>query len=238
VFSFLKKNTTQNPLRVDLHSHLLPGLDDGVADFDEAIRVIRQLHDLGYQKFITTPHIKSDRYHNTPEGIEKKWTELKTVLDQHHLPVQIEIAAEYYLDTWLINHVNDHKPVMTFGNNYFLFEMNYMSEPYQLNDFIFKLFTLGYKPVLAHPERYLFMTLQKAEDLFSRGVLLQVNTMSFTDYYNKTVRRLAQQIVDNRWISFLGSDCHSEKHIEPIADAMKTRHFKKALELPLLNYQL
>lgn len=238
LFSFFKKNTFPLSLRVDLHSHLLPGLDDGVADMDEAIRVIRQLHDWGYQKFITTPHIMSDTYRNTPEMIRQKLTELKEELNRHRMPVEIDVAAEYYLDTWLINQVEQGYPLMTFGDSYLLFEMNYITEPYQLNDFIFKLITLGYKPVLAHPERYSFMTMSKAEDLHSRGVLLQANIMSFTNYYTRPVRKLVSQMVDQGWINFLGTDCHHQRQLPSLSEAFRSPYFKKALNLPLLNYQL
>ncbi|MBS1488583.1 MAG: capsular biosynthesis protein [Bacteroidetes bacterium] len=238
LFSLFKKKLSSTPLRADIHSHLLPAIDDGVADFDESIRVIQQLHELGYQKLITTPHIKSDSYRNTPAVIHQKWFELKEAISHYHLPVEIEVAAEYYLDSWLIHQVDTNQPLLTFGDKYFLFEINYITEPYQLNDFIFKLITLGYKPVLAHPERYLSMTMSRIEDLHYRGVLLQANIMSFTDYYTKPIRRFVSQMVDKGWINFLGSDCHGAHHLKPISDAFHSRHFKKALDLPLLNYQL
>jgi len=113
--------------------------------------------------------------------------------------------------------------------------MNYMTEPYQLKDFIFKIITQGYKPVLAHPERYQFMTLEKAEDLHHRGVLLQLNILSFIDYYSKPVRQMANQLVDQGWVNFLGSDCHNIRHATLLTEAFSNKHFKKALALPLLN---
>jgi protein-tyrosine phosphatase len=239
VFSFLKKNNKETvPLLADIHSHLLPAIDDGVQDFDEALDVIRELRDLGYQKLITTPHIMSHTYQNDAIIIRNRLGELNQFLKENNIHITIEAAAEYYLDSWLINEVNDNRPLLTFGNNYFLFEMNYMTEPYQINDFIFKVTTNGYRPVLAHPERYQFMTLERAEDLRNRGVLMQVNMLSFLDYYSKPVRKIATQLVDRGWIEFLGSDCHNIRHAFLLREAFKNSYIKKAMELPLLNHSL
>jgi len=241
VLSFFSKKEIKNKtvsLLTDIHSHLLPGLDDGVKDFDEALTLIKRLGDIGYKKLVTTPHIMSDTYRNNPAIIQGKLKELILYLTENGIDTKIEAAAEYYLDTWLINEVNENKPLLTFGDNYLLFEMNYMTEPYQLKDFIFKITTQGYKPVLAHPERYQFMTLEKAEDLHHRGVLMQLNILSFIDYYSKPVRQLANQLVDKGWVNFLGSDCHNLRHATYLEEAVKNKYFKKALALPLLNNQL
>jgi tyrosine-protein phosphatase YwqE len=240
VFSLFSKKANHQTvsLLADIHSHLLPGLDDGVNDFDEALAVVRRLKDLGYQKLVTTPHIMSDTYRNDSATIHARLKELLLFLSENRIDIRIEAAAEYYFDSWLINEVSESKPLLTFGDNYLLFEMNYMTEPYQLKDFIFKVTTQGYKPVLAHPERYQFMTLEKAEDLHHRGVLLQVNILSFIDYYSKPVRQIANQLVEQEWVNFLGSDCHNLRHATLLEEAFKNRYFKKALNLPLLNNQL
>jgi protein-tyrosine phosphatase len=240
VFSFFSKKTKSKAvsLLTDIHSHLLPGLDDGVKDFDEALLLIKRLRDAGYKKLVTTPHIMSDTYRNDPVMIQNKLKELILFLAENKIDIKIEAAAEYYLDTWLINEVTESRRLLTFGDNYLLFEMNYMTEPYQLKDFIFKVITQGYKPVLAHPERYQFMTLEKAEDLHHRGVLLQVNILSFIDHYSKPVRMFANQLVERGWVNFLGSDCHSLRHAKLLEVALKNKYFKKALALPLLNNQL
>jgi len=240
VFSFLTKKTEPiiAPLRADIHSHLLPGIDDGVKSLDESLSVILEFKKLGYQKLITTPHIISDSYKNTPEIILGKLNELKTFLFEKKVDITIEAAAEYYLDTWLINEVKTKKELLTFGNKFILFEMNYVSEPFQLNDFIFQLITQGYKPILAHPERYQFMTLEKAEDIRSRGVYLQVNILSLVGNYSKPIRKMAEQLIDRGIVDFLGSDCHNLQHILKLKKAFDNKYFKKALELPLLNNSL
>lgn len=236
MFSFFKtKKNDFTPLRVDLHSHLIPDIDDGVTSLESSLEVILQLQDVGYKKLITTPHIISDMYKNTPEIILGGLKNLKEFLKQKGNSIEIEAAAEYYLDPWVISEVNSGNPLLTFGEKYFLFEMNYVTEPYQLNDFIFSLATKGYRPVLAHPERYQFMTVEKAQDLRQRGVLLQLNILSLIGFYSRPVQLMAHRLVDQGLIDFLGSDCHGLKHATLIKEAQKHKYFAKAMNLPLYN---
>jgi tyrosine-protein phosphatase YwqE len=119
-----------------------------------------------------------------------------------------------------------------------LFETNFLSEPYFLKDFIFQASTQGYQLVLAHPERYGYMTLSKAEDLKNRGVLFQLNSLSLGNYYSKPIQKMAQQLIDKSWINFLGSDCHTVLQASELEKTMKQKYYRKALELPLLNHTL
>jgi tyrosine-protein phosphatase YwqE len=237
-FFFKKKPIDAAPLRADIHSHLIPAIDDGVVSLENSFEVILQLQDAGYKKLITTPHIISDTYKNTPNIINSGLGKLNEFLKGNQNEIVLEAAAEYYLDTWLIDEVNSERPLLTFGDKFFLFEMNYVTEPYQLNDFIFSLTTRGYKPVLAHPERYQFMTLEKAEDLQHRGVLLQLNILSLIGFYSKPVQSIAHKLIDNRFVDFLGSDCHNLRHASLIKEAQKNKYFKKALNLPLYNHMI
>lgn len=221
-----------------MHSHLLAGLDDGVKSHEEALLIIKNFSRLGYKKIITTPHIMSDYYRNEPEQILAKLEELKALLAENQIPVTLEAAAEYYLDETLIAKINNQKRLLTFGSNYLLFETNFFSEPFQLNEFIFNAITQGYKPILAHPERYQYMSMKKAEDLKGRGVFLQVNIPSIVGFYGKPVERMAVKLIEAGLIDLVGSDCHSLLQFNALEDAFKNKNFKKALALPLLNNKL
>jgi len=221
-----------------MHSHLLAGLDDGVKSHDEAIQLIQNFYQLGYRKVITTPHIMSDYYRNEPDQIISKVEELNKLLQEKQIPVIVQAAAEYYLDENLISKVNDLQKLLTFGTNYLLFETNFFSEPYHLNDFIFNVITQGYKPVLAHPERYQYMSMEKAEELHNRGVLLQLNIPSLVGYYGKPIERMAVKLIEAGRVNFLGSDCHNLLQCKAVEEAFANRNFKKALDLPLLNNTL
>jgi len=243
VFSFFKKKQPMfmsNSLMTDIHSHLLPGIDDGVQNLEEAEEIIQVFIAMGYTKIITTPHIMSDAYRNTPAIINAKLAELREHLQKKKMDITVEAAAEYYLDEELIRKIENNEPLLTFGKDYVLFETNFMNEPMQLKEFIFLLSTKGYTPVLAHPERYMYLQddVAKQEDLINRGVLFQLNTSSFTGYYSKGAQQTAHKLIDRGWVHFLGSDCHSFQHVSLLEQTQSTRYFQKALTLPLMNNTL
>jgi protein-tyrosine phosphatase len=207
---------------------------------EQAEEIILHFQLLGYQKLITTPHVISDTYRNTPEIILSKLAELRAHLERRNIDIKIEAAAEYYLDEQLLDKL-ETQPLLSFGHNkYLLFETNFMTEPFNLKEFIFRATTKGYKPVLAHPERYLYLqsNLGKIEDLLNRGVLLQLNISSITGYYSKSAHVTAQKLIDRGWIHMLGSDCHNLQHIQLVDKAQYLKYYEKALSLPLLNNSL
>lgn len=242
MFSFFKSKAKKNfaPLLTDIHSHLLPGLDDGVKSEEEAKYLIEQFLELGYTKLITTPHIMSDFYRNEPHQIIEKLNSLTNFLQREQISISIEAAAEYYLDETLIEKVNANERLLTFGSNFLLFETNFLNEPYQLKDFIFSVTTQGYKPVLAHPERYQYLVsdFNKVEDLRNRGVLFQINIPSIIGAYSRPIQKLAITLIEKGWVDLLGSDCHNQFHMNTLKDAYSNKYFKKALDLPLLNRTL
>lgn len=242
MFNWFKKNNRENlpTLTVDMHSHLLPGLDDGVATLEDAEQIILSLIELGYRRIITTPHVMSDAYRNTPEIILDKLEILRKHLQERNIEINISAAAEYYLDEALFKMVETQQPLLTFGQKYLLFETNFLTEPFNLKEFIFLATTKGYKLVLAHPERYLYLqnNLPKVQDLLDRGVLMQMNISSLTGYYSRPVQQMAFKLVDRGMIHWLGSDCHHLQHIKLIEQARDLRYFRKALTLPLMNNTL
>jgi protein-tyrosine phosphatase len=242
VFNWFQKKAVSGdpPLTVDIHSHLLPGLDDGVQSFDQAEEIILYFQKLGYRKIITSPHVMSDAYRNTTEGITKRLTDLRGHLNEKGISIQVDAAAEYYLDEVLMKRIEQDQPLLTFGKKYLLFETNFITEPLNLKEFIFLATTKGYKPVLAHPERYLYLQsdMKKAEDLLNRGVLFQINISSITGYYSKSVQATANKLIEKGWVHLLGSDCHILQHAKLIEAAHHLKYFRKAISLPLLNNSL
>ncbi len=233
-----KTETIAYPLLADIHSHLLPGIDDGVKTLEESYEVITQLMESGYTRFITTPHVMSDRYPNTSEIILSKLEEVRLFLKEKNVQVKIEAAAEYYLDESLMEKIESGEPLLTFGKNYLLFETNFISEPFVLKDFIFKASSAGYKLIMAHPERYVYMNLEKAADLRDRGVMFQINLPSLVGFYSRPIQKMAYQLIDKGWIEFLGTDCHTMNQAKVADKAKKNKYFIKAMNLPLLNHNL
>lgn len=240
---FKKGNTPKEVISlpsIDVHSHLLPGLDDGVKSFEESEEIILRFQKLGYTKIITTPHVMSDFYRNSNEDILEKLGELNRWLKERDIQIQIQAAAEYYLDEELLKRIENDSPLLTFGNGYLLFETNFMTEPFQLKEFIFAATTKGYRPVLAHPERYIYLqdNFEKTEDLINRGVLFQLNISSISGYYSKGAQRLAYKLIDKGWVNLIGSDCHNLQHIQLLEETVQHKYFQKAMSLPLLNNSL
>ncbi len=228
------------PLQVDIHSHLLPGLDDGVQSYEESEDVILHFQKLGYRKLITSPHVMSDTYKNTADRILARLAKLRTYLQNQEIDMEIDAAAEYYLDEQVFRMVESNQKMLTFGKNLLLFETNFLNEPINLKEFIFLATTRGYKPVLAHPERYMYLqdNLEKAQDLLDRGVLFQINISSITGFYSKIVQTTANKLIDRGWVHLLGSDCHHLQHVRLVEEAQQLKYFQKALSLPLLNNSL
>jgi protein-tyrosine phosphatase len=227
-------------LGCDVHSHFIPGIDDGAKTMEDSIQMIGEMYELGYRKVITTPHIMGDFYRNTPEIILEGLEKVRTALKEANIPMVVEAAAEYYLDYDLERKLDEGK-LMTFGNNNLLFEVSYLNAPENLFHFIFRLQTMGYQPVLAHPERYNFWhsTFSKYEDLVEKGVKLQLNLNSLSGYYSIATKKIAEQLIDKDMISFIGSDCHHMGHINLIKNVVYENHLKKLMDSgKLLNHTL
>lgn len=224
---------------VDMHSHLIPGVDDGCKTPEESLAVLRYLRELGIKKWITTPHIFYEYYRNDPSTIEAGYAELKRCLEQSKEEFEISFAAEYYFDEHLVRMINE-KPLLTFGNQLLLVETNMLSEPHGLDEFIFQAGLKGYTIVLAHPERYSYLlgNFKRLEELKDRGVMLQVNMLSYSGLYSIPSRKMVREMTDLGLIDLVGSDCHNLHQASMIREVSEDKYFRKALSLNLLNYTL
>jgi protein-tyrosine phosphatase len=224
-------------LGTDLHSHLIPTIDDGSKSLEDSIAMLKKFAALGYKKVITTPHVMSDFYRNSPETILGGLDTVKNELAKQGIAIEMEAAAEYYLDFHLNDLIEDKK-ILTFGDNYMLFELSFSQEQPNVNETLFELITEGYKPILAHVERYPFYNnnWDRIEAYRDRGVLLQMNMLSLTGHYGPQVKRMAELLIERDWIDVIGSDCHHFQHLEMI-DAMRTNPYlhKIAAKENLLN---
>lgn len=239
-FKKSKKKQDVSPLKVDIHSHLLPGLDDGAQTMVDSLELLQRFEALGYQKVYTTPHIMSDFYRNTPAGIRKKLEELQQAAKEENIQVAIEAAAEYYLDELFFDQLDRPGELLTFGDNYILFETGFINQPAILLEALFKIQSQGLKPVFAHPERYAYLqgNYRMAAELAERGALLQININSLVGYYSPMAKKTAEKLIDDGLVSFVGSDMHNSKHMEALHDAINTKYFDKLLNQDLLNNSL
>lgn len=243
-FFFRKKNeveTLNPPIIADMHSHLLPGIDDGAANMDETLQLIEAFMQNGYKYLVTTPHVIDDFYKNTPEIILGKLAEVRQAVAAKGWDIKIDAAAEYLIDEFFLEKLNNNVPFLSFGaNKYVLIETPFMNEPMYLKEVIFKLQSAGYWPVFAHPERYTYLCndFKRAKEIFNTGVLFQINLPSLSGYYSRPIQQLAERLIDENMVHFVGSDCHKMKHIDALEQTKRTKHYKKLLEMPLLNHSL
>lgn len=235
MFSFFKRSPritrSLEFIGADMHNHLLPGIDDGSPDIEVSLQLINVLLELGYQKFICTPHIILEVHPNNKEIISDAWRELKDALKSKQLDVPVEYAAEYMLNFDFDNLLQEGK-ILSFGKKQVLIEMSYAVESPNLKEAIFELQTKGYRPILAHPERYPFNfhRLNYYEELVDAGCDLQVNILSLTGYYGKPIKKMAEKLIDKGWISWIGSDIHHHRHLAALVELSNDKKVLRYLD--------
>ena len=208
-------------VHTDIHSHLIPGIDDGSANMEQSIQMIKGLHALGYRKLITTPHVMSDAFRNTPEIILGGLEKVKAACVEEGIDIELQAAAEYYLDDRFIEKL-EKGDMLTFGGDqkYLLDETSYVAQPMGLNDMIFEMLTKGYQPVLAHPERYQYFwdgdALYNITLLRERGLKLQVNISSFAGRNSKMAAQIVRSLVNEGLVDFIGTDIHRPQQLETL----------------------
>jgi protein-tyrosine phosphatase len=236
----VKKRITFNyeSVMVDMHSHVLPGIDDGAQTPAESIVLVKKMMELGIRKIIATPHIMVDFYRNNKETIGNALEVLKAELKKENITIDIEAAAEHYFDETFENRVQNQE-LMTMGDNYVLFEFSFISLPPNYIPVVQKMKSMGYRPILAHPERYTYMTLEQYKNLHDWGCDFQLNTISLTGYYGKDVKATAELLIDNQLIDFMSSDMHHPRHAAAFKDALRTTYIEKIMfDYPLKNKML
>src|SRR4051794_17595588 len=212
MLSFFKKTGNQVPdlsfISADMHSHLLPGLDDGLKTLDEAIVCIIELYKLGYRKLICTPHVISDMYPNNPDSILSKLELVRCELKKTNIDIIIEAAAEYMVDLEMEKYILSGEPLLTFAKNLILIEMSYIGASPNIEQVIFQLRLKGLQPVLAHPERYIYYhnDFENYHRFIDLGCLMQLNLLSLLGYYGKPVKMTAEKLLKSRMIDLLGTD--------------------------------
>ena len=234
MFNFFKKaKKTVDPdlsfLGIDMHSHLLPGLDDGLEEVEQSVRFIKDLQELGYNKLICTPHILSDLYPNNPSTILPKLALVRNALKEAKVDVRIEAAAEYMVDHDFANLIATSKKeeLLTLGSDHILIEMSYLSPSPNLEKVVFDLRMLGLQPILAHPERYSYYHNQflQYERFKELGCKLQVNLLSLSGVYGPHVKKTAEKLFKEQMVDFLGTDMHHDRHLTMLKNLATKQEF-------------
>lgn len=214
----------------DMHSHIIPGVDDGAQNINEAILLAKKFEALGFKKLVATPHIMADYFRNTPDTINRGLDILREGLLHQQIDLEVDAAAEYYLDETLERKIRQ-KEVLTFGSHYLLFELSYINAPQNLFDTIKAVQDAGYQPVLAHPERYPYYygAFENYHQIKESGCLLQLNSIALTGYYGSGAKKIAEEMVENHMVDFIGSDMHHLKHATALGQSLDNHLMQRLL---------
>lgn len=215
----------------DMHNHLLPGIDDGSTDVKTSLELMEGMMEVGYSKFICTPHVILDVHPNNEATISNAFNELSAGLAEKGMNIPMGFGAEFMLNFDFDNLLAENK-MLPFGNNQVLIEMSYAVESPNIKEAIFQLQTKGYRPVLAHPERYpyYFHRLENFEEIKDAGCDLQVNILSLTGYYGKPIQKVAEKLIEKGWITWIGSDLHHHRHLAALRQLSTDKKILKQLE--------
>lgn len=236
---FSKKHFLKDLLEdfVDIHNHILPGIDDGAKTVDASIELIKNLHELGVKQFIATPHIMQDYYPNTEESIGNAYELIMGNLNMYLFNnITVHSAAEYMLDTHF-EHLLNEGHLLTLKRNYVLVELSYLQPPIHLEDIILKIVLKGYIPVLAHPERYHYFhkKLNYYNHLKNLGCKFQLNLLSLSDHYGKSVQKTARYLLHENLVDYTGTDAHNLYQVDNLSKLILSKKEANKMVLVIQN---
>lgn len=236
-FNRTKRSTHSDfsAIGTDMHSHLIPSVDDGAKNIDDSLLLIKGLQDLGFTRLITTPHTLQDIHPNTIDTLRNGYS---LIANQLPSGIAVQLSSEYYLDEQFQSQL-EANALLPLPGNRLLVEFSQISRPHDIEEVFFDLGIKGYQVVLAHPERYLFF--HKQFNYYSRikemGVELQVNALSLTDHYGKSIRSIAEKLIEKGMIDFIGTDTHHVNHIAALRKVPSTKHYELLIDSGLLKNQ-
>jgi tyrosine-protein phosphatase YwqE len=195
----------------DRHSHILPGVDDGIQTIEYSIAILSMYEQMGVKKVWLTPHIMED-CPNTPEKLKTRFEELKSAYKGN---IELALSAENMMDGLFIKRL-EQGILMPYGdnNNELLIETSYVQPPMRMESILGDMQKAGITPVLAHPERYLYMDAEKYENIKEMGVKFQLNITSLIGAYGNQVKERAEYLLNEGYYNYSGSDAHSYHAIQ------------------------
>lgn len=229
---FLKDLLPEN--YIDIHNHLLPGIDDGAKTIQETTELISAMKELNIHKSIATPHTFNSKWNNTSEIIKTAFED--ATKDKANKEFLKNYASEYMLDSFLIAKVKQEE-LLCIYDNFLLLEFPLLSSPLNLYEMLFEIKIKNYKIILAHPERYLYLhnSIAKYEKLKQFGIFFQLNLLSLTGYYGRIIQKKAIELLEYDLYDFTGSDIHSKTEINQFKTVKLQITNKKKMEHLLHN---
>ena len=214
----------------DIHSHVLPGVDDGSPDINTSLSLLRYMESIGLREVWLTPHIMED-YPTLNKKLQQQFDVLKAAYSG---PLNLRLSSEYMMDAAFTNKLDGE--VLPLGSSHLLVETSYMYPPPGLPDILMKIWNAGYQPVIAHPERYLYMEEKDYLLLKEKGYSFQLNLMSLSGYYGPHPKVVSEKLLKQKMYDFVGTDLHHLERYRPMLDQLRlTRRQLEALEGLIAN---
>lgn len=230
---FQKKKFVVDSLEnfIDIHNHILPGIDDGAKTVEDSVKLIKGFSEMGIKKFVATPHIMHNYYPNDRDTILTAHGKLQNkLLSEDMKDVSLDVAAEHMIDA-NFDHLLEREKVMPLRNNYLLIEMSYLQPPINFDEAIMNIAAHRYFPILAHPERYAFIhqDSSKYQKYKNSGILFQMNLLSLGQFYGKDVQKKAYKLLQNGLIDYVASDVHNLQQLQRIKELQLSDNLMKLL---------
>ena len=207
-------------MKVDLHSHILHGLDDGATTIDDAIMLAKALKEWGFSRVTCTPHINA-KFPNSPDRIKPAFDSLTAALEAEGVDLELKMSAEYRLvpQTW--PEVLKNNWLMPIEDKYILMELP-ISKPEKMGTIrpieeFKKILSMGLIPILPHPERYFYLSQKELMSFVEAGALIQCNYGSLAGLYGQEVQDRVQNIISEGIVSFYGTDLHNETYVKVLS---------------------
>jgi tyrosine-protein phosphatase YwqE len=221
---------------IDIHNHILPGIDDGAKTVEDSIELIKGFSDIGVKKFIATPHIMHNYYPNDYDTINTAHKKVQDYLLKEGMKdVSLDMSAEHMIDA-NFDYLLEKEKVMPLRNRYLLIEMSYLQPPINFDEAIQNIASHRYFPILAHPERYSFLHLNssKFQKYKKSGILFQMNLLSLGQFYGKDVQKKAHKLLESGLIDYVASDVHNLQQLQSIKELQLSGKLLKLL-YPLIE---
>lgn len=234
---------TLKHLEYDMHCHLLPGIDDGPATIEESLAIIKAMVNVGYRGAICTSHIFPEVYDNKAEDMLHGVDSLQSALQKNNIDFTLKASAEYMIDRQFIE-LAKSKKLLAFGKkNYVVVETGFTQENPYFDEAIYEMQCAEYSPILAHPERYLYLSKSKSieafEKIIDKGIELQINLFSFTGLYGRIAKEVAEVLLKNNFVHWIGTDIHKSQQIPFLEKANRLKTLSQSMgDNPIQNKYL
>lgn len=230
---FFKKKPAELPelfFHTDIHCHIMPGVDHGAQDESESLTLLEAEQKWGISHIVLTSHVTESTFENNPDTLAAGFARTTEVAKGMQNPVTLAYSAEYRIDS-LFTEQLEKGLIIAMPENYLLVENSYMQEPWGLDGLLFDLKIKGYKPIMAHPERFEYYQTNRKRytALHDAGNFFQVNLLSLAGYHGSGAKKTAEWLVSQGYADFLGTDIHHTAHVEAIDKYLRSKEFRSIM---------